>query len=250
VPYEDRVAFITGAAMGFGKAFAGALCGVGAKAVIADIDLEGAKRGAADLRAAGHDAIAVRCDVADNAEVEAAVAQAVAEFGGIDILINNAGKHLRKYNQPFTTLGMDEIRDLFDVNVMGIVHCSIACHAAMRESGGGVILNISSIASYGSTSPYGVSKLAVRGLTIAFANELSEANIRVNAVAPGLMATESVIADLPQDLVEEFVNERQLVNRLGTVQDIVDMMLFLCGDKATFITGETYRVSGRFPLWV
>jgi len=110
------------------------------------------------------------------------------------------------------------------------------------------VVNISSIASHLSTSPYGVSKLAVRGLTIALATELAPDRIRVNAIAPGLMATENAMADLPHDLVDDFVNHRQLVHRLGTMDDIVATTLFLCSNEAGFITGETLRVSGGYPL--
>jgi NAD(P)-dependent dehydrogenase (short-subunit alcohol dehydrogenase family) len=109
-------------------------------------------------------------------------------------------------------------------------------------------VNISSIAGYLSTSPYGVSKLAVRGLTIAFATELAPDGIRVNAIAPGLMATENALDGLPQELIDDFVTNRQLVHRLGAMDDIVSAMLFLCAPEAGFVTGETLRVSGGYPL--
>ena len=109
-------------------------------------------------------------------------------------------------------------------------------------------MNVSSIAGFMATSPYGVSKLAVRGLTMAFATELAGDKIRVNAVAPGLMATENALADLPQELVDRFVGELQLVKRLGQMDDIAKTVLFLCSDDASFITGETIKVSGGYPL--
>jgi NAD(P)-dependent dehydrogenase (short-subunit alcohol dehydrogenase family) len=244
--YSGKVAFITGGAIGFGRAFARALCAEGAGAVIADIDAEAAERTAAELREQGHAALAVRCDVADENAVQQAVERAAAHFGGIDILINNAGRHLTKYNQPFGTLTGDEIRGLFDVNVIGVVNCTLACkpHLAARR---GNVLNIASIAGYQPTSPYGVSKLAVRGLTIAFAQELSADGVRVNAIAPGLMATENALADLPEALVKQFVEQLQMVKRLGQMDDIVAAMLFLCSEEAGFITGETLRVSGGYP---
>jgi NAD(P)-dependent dehydrogenase (short-subunit alcohol dehydrogenase family) len=95
-----------------------------------------------------------------------------------------------------------------------------------------------------------VSKLAVRGLTIALATELAPERIRVNAIAPGLMATENAMADLPQDLVDDFINNRQLVHRLGTMDDIVAATLYLCSPEAGFITGETLKVSGGYPLFM
>jgi NAD(P)-dependent dehydrogenase (short-subunit alcohol dehydrogenase family) len=248
VRFANRTAVITGGAVGFGRAFARALAADGASVVIADVDVETAEHTAAELNSAGGRAIAVSCDVADPAQVDAAVAAASGQFGGIDIVINNAGLHLMKYNQPFTALSRKEIRDLFDVNVMGVINVTLACRDSMRERGGGVVLNISSMAGYLSATPYAVSKLTVRGLTVAFATELAPDRIRVNAIAPGLMNTESALADLPTTLIDEFVHKRQLVHRLGTMDDVVSAMLFLCSDEASFITGETVKVSGGYPL--
>ncbi len=246
--FDDKVAFITGGAIGFGRAFAQALTAEGAAAVIADIDAAAGERTASELRDAGFRALAVTCDVADEYAVEAAVDRSIDEFGGVDILINNAGLHLLHYNQPFSVLPRDDLRALFDVNVIGVVNCTVACRESMRSRGGGAVLNISSIASHLSSSPYGVSKLAVRGLTIAFASELSPDRIRVNAIAPGLMATENALDGLPQELIDDFVNNRQLVHRLGTMDDIVSTALYLLSDEASFITGETLKVSGGYPL--
>ena len=246
--FEGKVVFITGGAIGFGRAFAKAFIAEGAAVAIADIADAQAAATADELRAAGGRALAVHCNVAKETEVEGAVATVTHELGGVDILLNNAGLHLLKYNQPFAVLARDDLRALFDVNVVGIVNCTLACQPSMAARGGGAVVNISSIASHLSTSPYGVSKLAVRGLTIALATELAPDRIRVNAIAPGLMATENAMADLPHDLVDDFVNHRQLVHRLGTMDDIVATTLFLCSNEAGFITGETLRVSGGYPL--
>lgn len=246
--FENKVAFITGGAIGFGRAFARAFVAEGAAVAIADIDLAAADGTAADLREAGGRAIAVDCDVSDEHQVEAAVARTIDEFGGVDICINNAGLHLLHYNQPFSVLSRKDLRSLLDVNVVGVVNCTIACRESMAKRGGGAVLNISSIAGYSSTTPYGVSKLAVRGLTIALATELAPNGIRVNAVAPGLMATENAIDGLPKALVDDFVGKLQLIPRLGQMGDIVATTLWLCSDDASFITGETLRVSGGYPL--
>lgn len=246
--YAGNAALVTGAARGFGFAFAEALAGRGAAVALADIDEEQVERAAGELAARGHQVLAVRCDVADEHAVDAAVKSVVGALGGVDILVNNAGLHLSKYNQPFTELARDDVRALFDVNVLGVINCSTACLEPMRARGGGSIVNISSMAAYTSRSPYGVSKLAVRGLTIAFAHEFASAGIRCNAIAPGLMATENALADLPESLISSIVDEQQLVHRIGAVDDIVAMLLFLCSAEAGFITGETYRVSGGTPL--
>jgi 3-oxoacyl-[acyl-carrier protein] reductase len=248
VRFDGRTAVITGGAIGFGRAFARALVAEGANVALADIDASAAEGTAAELVSGGGEAIAVECDVADADQVDAAVATTVDRFGGIDILINNAGLHLTKYNQPFGMLSRNEIRGLFDVNVIGVINVTLACRESMRQRGGGAVLNISSMAGYMSATPYAVSKLAVRGLTVAFATELAPDRIRVNAIAPGLMNTESALADLPRPLIDEFVHERQLVHRLGTMGDVVSAMLYLCSDEASFITGETLKVSGGYPL--
>ncbi len=246
--YQDKVVFITGGAIGFGRAFARAFAAEGASVVIADIDTNRAEETVVELEAAGAKALAVNCDVAKEAEVDQAVASVATHFGGIDILFNNAGLHLMKYNQPFSKLGRDEFRRLLDVNVVGIVNCTLACQPSMRDRGGGSVISISSVASNLSLSPYGVSKLAVRGLTVALATELAPDRIRVNAISPGFMATENAMADIPQDIIEDQINKRQLVHRLGSMEDIVAAALFLCSEEAGFITGETLRVSGGFPL--
>ncbi len=246
--FDGKVAFITGGAIGFGRAFARGLTAEGAAVVLADRDGEAAERTAVGLRAGGVSAMAVTCDVSDETQVDAAVARAVEEFGGVDICINNAGLHLLHYNQPFSVLARADLRALFEVNVIGVVNCTIACRESMAARGGGAVVNISSIAGYMSTSPYGVSKLAVRGLTIAFATELAPDRIRVNAIAPGLMATEAALDGLPAEMIDDFVENRQLVHRLGSMDDIVSTTLFLCSDEAGFITGETLRVSGGYPL--
>ncbi len=248
--FGGKVAFITGGAIGFGRAFARALVAEGAAVVLADIDEEAAERTAGELREDGFRALAVTCDVADEDTVDAGVAAAVEAFGGIDILINNAGLHLTKYNQPFSVLPRSELRNLLDVNVVGIVNCTMACRGSMQARGGGAVVNLSSIAGYLVASPYGVSKLAVRGLTMALASELAPDSIRVNAIAPGLMATENAIADLPTELVDEFVNQRQLVHRLGSMDDIVSAVLYLSSEEASFVTGETLKVSGGYPLGI
>jgi 3-oxoacyl-[acyl-carrier protein] reductase len=250
VRFQGKAAFITGGAIGLGRAFARALIGEGAAVAIVDIDSEGAHRTAAELTSQGVQAIAVPCDVADEHQVDAAVAATIEKFSGIDILINNAGRHLMKYNQPFGALSRSDVRGLFDVNVMGVINCTLACRDSMRKRGGGAVLNISSAAGFLSGTPYGVSKLAVRGLTVAFASELAGERIRVNGIAPGLTNTESALADLPRSLVDDFVQHLQLVHRLGTTDDVVSAMLYLCSDEASLITGETLKVSGGYPLTI
>jgi NAD(P)-dependent dehydrogenase (short-subunit alcohol dehydrogenase family) len=242
--FAGRVAFITGGANGLGRAFAGAFSAEGAAVAIADIDLQAAERAAAELAAPGTPVIALECDVADERSVERAVRLTVEKLGGVDILINNAARHLSRYAQPFSALTREEIRALFDVNVLGVINCSLACRESMSRRGGGVILNMASSAGFSVTTPYGVSKLAVRGLTISFATQFSRDKIRVNGVAPVFVGTESVLADFREEDIDAMVDTRQLIRRRCTLDDVTRVVLFLCSEDAAFVTGETMRVTG------
>ena len=247
--FGDRIAFITGGGRGFGKAFGEALAGRGAKIVLADIDLEAAEAAAADIRKSGAAAMAVACDVADEAQVRTAVDKTVAAYGGIDILINNAGLHSAEFAQSMETLGVERLRRLFDVNVMGVIICSLAARKAMSGRDGAVIINLSSTASYGCPTAYGVSKLAVRGLTMTLSRDFKEDGIRANAIAPGLMLTDTIRKELPQDIID-VVQAQQLVERDGEEADIVEAMLYLASPKSSFVVGETLRVGGGFTLQI
>ena len=238
--FSGKVAFITGGATGMGRSFAAALCDEGARVVIADLDTETATRTADEL---GESAVAVACDVADRASVDRAVGEAREQCGGIDILVNNAARHLKKYSQPFSTLTSDEIAGLFDVNVLGVVNCSLACSASMRERGGGAIVNMASSAAFTVGTPYGVTKLAVRGLTITFAKELGEDNIRVNAIAPGMVSTENAITEYTEEELAA-IRTAQVLKDPITMDDITRVALFLCSTESALVTGETIRVTG------
>ena len=238
--FATKVAFITGGATGMGRRFAEALCDEGAQVVLADIDTDAATRTAHEI---GEAAIAVSCDVADRSSVDQAVGEAVAQFGGVDILVNNAARHLKKYSQPFSTLTADEIAGLFDVNVLGVIHCSLACSASMRERGQGAIVNMASSAAFTVGTPYGVTKLAVRGLTITLAKELGGDNIRVNAIAPGMVSTENALSDYTAEELAA-IRRAQVLKDPITMDDVTRVALFLLSEESALVTGETIRVTG------
>ncbi|NNN29234.1 SDR family oxidoreductase [Streptomyces sp. S3(2020)] len=246
--HHGRVALITGGGRGFGKAFGEALSASGAHVVLADIDGAAAAGAAAELTAKGLRATGVACDVADEEEVGAVVREITGRHGGLDILVNNAGLHAA-YNRPFTELGLARVRRVLDVNVMGTIICSLAAQEAMRGRPGASIVNISSSAAYANRSVYGVSKLAVRGLTVSFAREFAADGIRVNAIAPGLILTDTVRAQLSPEEAERVLAE-QILQREGREQDIVEALLYLVSSRASFVTGETLRVTGGFALSV
>jgi 3-oxoacyl-[acyl-carrier protein] reductase len=257
ISFTGKVALITGAATGIGRTFARELAARGAAVAIADIDAKAAEAAASGIRDAGGRAGAVCCDVGDEEQVQAAVDQVAAEFGGISILINNAARHFAAWSRPVTELPRDKWRQLLDTNVIGVINCAAACRVHMREQGHGVILNMSSIAGYmplpefGFTSTYAITKLAVRGLTVALAAELADDNIRVVGLAPGGTASEGAIAEQNTPEGQRHFRrlvEHQLIKRAGTMEDLVGPMLFLCSDLAEMVTGETLIVGGGFPL--
>ncbi|MER5756831.1 SDR family oxidoreductase [Streptomyces sp. NPDC002088] len=247
--YQGKVALITGSGRGLGRAFGAALAARGAHVVLADVDGAAVVSAAAEFTARGGSATGTACDVSDEDGVAAMVGETVERHGGIDILVNNAGLHAADYYQPFTRLGLTKIRRLFDVNVMGVVICSLAAKEAMSGRDGATIVNISSSAAYANRNAYAVSKLAVRGLTMSFAREFADDGIRVNAIAPGLIFTDTIRAELPDTEVERALRE-QVLRREGTEQDIVEALLYLTSSKASFLTGETLRVTGGFGLSV
>ena len=247
--HQGKVAVITGGGRGFGKAFGTALAARGAHVVLADIDGAAAEAAAAEIAGKGGSASSAACDVADEAGVAAMIGAVAEQHGGIDILVNNAGLHSAAYNKPSAELGIASLRRLFDVNIMGVYICSLAARPAMSGRAGAAVVNISSSAAYASRTAYGVSKLAVRGVTTQLAREFAADSIRVNAIAPGLIFTDTIRTELARDEVARVMGQ-QILQREGEEQDIVDALLFLASPAASFVTGETLRVTGGFALSV
>lgn len=247
--YAGRTAVITGGARGFGRAFGEALALRGAQVVLIDRDGAEAEAAAAALRSRGLAATGVEGDVTDEIRMEAIMAVAAEHTGGIDILINNAGLHSDEYGQPISKLGLAKFRRLFEVNVVGVVGVTLAALPFMKGRAGASIVNISSSAAHMGGSPYGDSKLAVAGLTITLARELGPEGIRVNAISPGLILTDTIRAELPE-ATKARVKAMQMIGADGEEQDIVEAMLWLTSPKARFVTGETLRVTGGMAAGV
>lgn len=239
---EGRVAFITGGARGIGQTLARGFVDQGARVVLADIDADAVRATAAEFPRGS--AIAVACDVTDRASIARALDDVIAAFSGIDILVNNAARHQYEFNQPCTQLAPEKWRTILDVNIMGTVNCSTLVAAEMRKRGGGAILNLSSLAGYVVNTAYGVTKLAIRGLTMSMAEELAPDHIRVNGIAPGFMNSPTVLADVPPEIADTFINEFQLIKRQGLMTDLVGAANLLCSDEGAFITGETIMIGG------
>lgn len=241
--FSGRTAVITGGARGFGKAFGEALAARGAHVVLVDLDRAEVEQTAAAIREAGHGATGLAGDVTDEARMTEIMVHAAAIGGGVDILINNAGLHSDEYGKPIVEMGLSKTRRLFEVNVMGVVNCTLAARPHMAGRAGASIINIASSAAHLGGSGYGTSKLAVAGLTITFARELGAEGIRVNAISPGLMLTETIRTELPPATLAR-IKGMQFIDADGGEEDIVEAMLYLVSPAARFVTGETLRVTG------
>lgn len=239
----NKVAIITGAGIGIGRVYAKALAKEGASITIADLDAEAGERTAAEIMTEGGQAIALVTDVSKEDEIQRMAEDTVRAFGGIDILVNNAGMHLMEYNVPCTQLDVGKWRHMLDVNLTGAMLCAAACHSSMKKRGGGVIVNQSSIAAYMAAGAYGVSKLALNGLTMALATEFAPDKIRVHGIAPGLIESEALLAEMPEEAREKTV-ANQLIKKPGQMTDLVGLMVFLCSEESSMITSQTWIVDG------
>lgn len=243
--YNNKVAVITGGGRGFGKAFGGALARRGAIVYLVDLDGAAVNDTATEI---GEITSGLAADVTDQSRIQALFSEIAEKHGGIDILINNAGLHSHEYSRPLAEMGLEKFRRLFDVNVMGTANCTLAAAPFMADRKGASVVNIASAAAF-SGGGYGTSKLAVIGLTMTFARELAADGIRVNAIAPGVILTDTIRAEMAAETLSR-IKSMQYLCADGEEQDIVDAMLFLIGPTSKFITGETLRVTGGFAAGI
>jgi len=242
---KGKTALVTGAASGFGKGIAELFVAEGARVAIVDLNEEGAKEVAASL---GDNAIAIRCDVADGAQVTAAVKETSEAFGGLDIVVNNAG--WTNANSPLIETDEATFRKIYDINVLSIFHMTKACVPLWREQGGGVMINIGSVAGIRprpGLTWYNSSKGAVNLMTKSLAVELAPDRIRVNCVAPvmgatGLLEQFMGMPDTPENR-KKFIATVPM-GRLSEARDIANATLYLASDDADFITGVVMEVDG------
>jgi NAD(P)-dependent dehydrogenase (short-subunit alcohol dehydrogenase family) len=243
---HGKVAVVTGGLRGIGYAIALALAREGADLLIAGLSMDRAAQTEQDIRALGRQCVVVQADVSDEAAVQDMMARTVQHFGGLDILVNNAGIALFK---PIDDCTAAEFSRVLDVNLKGPWLCAKYAFPALKQRGG-VIINITSASGhYGGASPggsaYDASKGGLQQLTYALAAEFGPHNIRVNAIAPGVIVTERLGGQAfveAQSTVQEIA--RTPLRRLGLPVDVGQAVVFLAGDDSSYINGTTIVLDG------
>ena len=256
---QDKVVLVTGAGAGIGRATALAMAEAGATVAAADIDLAAAQRTAADAATNTRRAIAIEADCGDVASIDAMVARTVAEFGRLDVIVNNAG--VTRY-APIMDLTEADWDRIHRVNAKGVFFCLQRAAKEMirqhqRDGGGGRIINIASISGRGyagaSNAAYAASKGAVIALTKTAAQQLGRHNINVNAICPGVTRTELGARNAVTRAAERGITVAELqaeqekgipIGRANTPEDIAAMAVFLASPGARNITGQAYNVDG------
>lgn len=249
---SQKVAVITGAGSGIGKSIAEVFSRQGAKVYILDVDESSASQVAEQITAEGGRAMYKFCNVARQEEVREVMQQIVDEDNSIDILVNNAGvAHIG--NAETTT--EEDIDRIYSINIKGVYNCLHCCIPFMKKQGGGVVLNMASVAAVlgiPDRFAYSMSKGAVLSMTLSVAKDYLAANIRCNCIAPGRVHTPFVDGFLKKNYpgkeseMFEKLSKTQPIGRMGKPEEIAYLALFLCSDEAGFITGCNYPIDGGF----
>ena len=240
--FQDKVVVVTGAAQGIGEAYAKALGAEGAAVVVADLNVDSGERVAKEIEAAGGRALFVRTDVSSAESAAALVEATLAEYGGIDGLVNNAAIYGEMQFDLLISVDWDYYKKFMSVNMDGALIMTRAVYPEIRKRGGGSIVNQSSTAAYLYSGFYGLAKVGINGLTQQLAHELGGQNIRVNAIAPGptdTAATRTQAGDAAKDLVKGLA-----LKRMGQPEDLVGACLFLLSEESSWVTGQIIAVDG------
>lgn len=249
---DGKVAVVTGAGgrgNSIGRAYAMGLSHAGASVVVADLNGDGANAVAAEIVAAGGKAVGVQVDVANEASTLAMAVAATEAFGGIDILVNNAALMVDISYDNFETVSMDAWHKAFAVNLEGALLCSRAVVPSMRARGGGRIVNQTSGGAFPATGLYGITKLALVGLTTSLAKQFGKDGITCNAIAPGNVTSDAGKMLVPDDSpFIQFLNMTCAMRPRGAPEELVGTALLLCSEAGQWITGQTIHVDGGWVL--
>lgn len=239
---DGKVALITGAAQGIGKAIALMLAKNGADIVVSDINLEKAQETSREIEAMGRRSMAIKVDVSKSEEVEQMVEKIINEFGKIDILVNNAGITRDKLILRMTEEDWDAV---LNVNLKGTFNCTKAVIRHMSKQKSGKIVNIASVSGEMGNpgqANYSASKAGVIGFTKTIAREFAQRGINVNAIAPGYI--ETPMTDVLPEKVKEELKKMIPLERLGKPEDVAQAVLFLVSEASSYITGQVLNVNG------
>lgn len=240
-----KVALITGASRGIGEAIAHGFAAAGARVVLASRKQEGLDRVAADIRAAGGEALPVAAHTGSDEAIQTLVNQAADAYGGIDIAVNNAATN--PHFGPMLTASESQWDKILDVNVKGYVRIIKACQPSMKARGGGKVINIASIAGLEPQPMMGVycvSKAAVIMLTQVLAAELAADNIQVNAIAPGFIKTKFSAAIWDNEQMYSTVVKHIPQGRMAEPEELTGMALYLASPASSFTTGAVMLIDG------
>jgi NAD(P)-dependent dehydrogenase (short-subunit alcohol dehydrogenase family) len=244
----ERVALVTGGGGGIGLATASAFAEAGASVIMADSNATLLEEAAGDLRSAGHEVLAVTCDVTDRNQVRATTEQAVVAYGRLDAAFNNAG--INCDSAPMLETEDEEFDSILDVNLRGVWNCMKAELRQMMAQGSGAIVNCSSIGGMRGSkgrAAYSASKFGVIGLTRAAALDYAGMGIRINAVCPGIIGNTPMAARVTKnndpDIIKAFV-AAEPIGRLGEPEEVAAAVLWLCSAGASFMVGHALAVDG------
>ena len=249
---DGKKGFVTGAARGIGKCTATAFAEAGADVAIVDLDMEDAKKTAAELaEKTGRKVIAIRTDCTDKEQVERMVEQVVKELGGLDFCHNNAGICI---NAPAEEMTYEQWSKVININLNGIFLTDIAAGKYMLENGGGSIINTASMSAHIVNVPqpqcaYNASKAGVIQLTKSLAIEWAKRGVRVNSISPGYIGTELTLnSPTLVPLIEQW-NAMAPMGRMGKPEELESICVYLAGDTSTFTTGSDFIIDGAFTCF-